>query len=63
MIEGQETNTAAVASFERGEKSEVIIARICEHVPGWAEAVQGPEQVEIRKLSGLSNACYKVSLK
>lgn len=49
--------------FERGEKHELIIARVYEHVPGWAQAVQEPEQVEISKLNGLSNACYKVSLK
>ena len=64
MIEGTEINTVTpAASVVRGEKTEVIIARVCEHVEGWAEAVTAPEQVEISKLSGLSNACYKVSLK
>ena len=47
----------------RGEKWEVILARIQERVPAWATAVTSLEQTDIRKLSGLSNACYKVAVK
>ena len=47
----------------RGETDEVIIANILQQVPGWSDAVQAPEQVEISQLSGLSNACYRVALK
>ena len=59
----QEEPNAAAAFVEKGERDEVIIANILEHVAGWSETVQEPEQIEISRLSGLSNACYKVSLK
>lgn len=48
---------------EKGEREEAIIANILEHVQGWSDAVQAPEQVEIKLLNGLSNACYKVALR
>lgn len=48
---------------ERGEKPEVVLARIKECFTSWNDAVSSLDQVEIRKLSGLSNACYKVALK
>ena len=47
----------------RGESPEVVLARIREHVPQWAQADVALEQVEIKKMSGLSNACYRVALK
>ena len=47
----------------RAEQPELVLARIKEHVPQWASCVQGLEQVEIKKMSGLSNACYRVALK
>lgn len=62
MLQQEETNAAA-AFVEKGEKDEVIIAHIYENLPAWAEVVQDPEQIEIRQLSGLSNACYRVALK
>jgi len=41
MIEGQQIDIAMASPlFERGEKHELIIARVCEHVAGWAQAVQ-----------------------
>ena len=62
----QEQNQASAAATEpvktRGETDEVIIANILENVPGWSDAVQAPEHVSISKLSGLSNACYRVAL-
>jgi len=52
-----------MVEVERGEKPEVVLARIKEHVPAWTQAVQSLDQVEIKKMSGLSNACYRVGLK
>ena len=47
----------------RGEPPEVIFNNIKKHMPSWAEAVHDPlDQLEIKKLNGLSNSCYKVSL-
>ena len=43
---------------ERGQRPETILAHVKEHIPDWAPATL--DQVEIRRLSGLSNACYKV---
>jgi len=66
MIQGgqEEINSnQAAESQEKGEREEVIISNILEHVQGWSDAVQAPEQVEIKLLNGLSNACYKVALK
>ena len=54
---------ALAASKERGEKPDVILARLRDCFPSWAQEVQSLEQVEISRLNGLSNACYKVELK
>ena len=43
-------------------EQELIILNIKQHFPAWAAAVQSAQQVQIRKLSGMSNACYKVEL-
>lgn len=55
--------TEAVAAGVRGEKPEVVLANIKEHISAWAESIQSLDQVDIKKMSGLSNACYKVALK
>ena len=34
-----------------------------EHIPEWGRVLTSLDQLEIRRLSGLSNACYKVALK
>ena len=63
MIEGELPSQVAAESEERGEREEVIIANVLEHVAGWSDVVQAPEHVEIKLLNGLSNACYRVCLK
>lgn len=45
---------------ERGEKPEVVLARVKEHMPAWGQVTL--LDVSITRLSGLSNACYKVKL-
>ena len=48
---------------QRGELPEVILENIKKHLPSWAESVHDiTDQVEIKKLNGLSNSCYKVWL-
>ena len=48
---------------QRGEQPAVIFENIKKHLPSWAEAVRDQmDQVEIKKLNGLSNSCYKVAL-
>ena len=44
-----------------GERSEIILERVKQHVPAWSEV--DLSEVAIRRLSGLSNACYRVELK
>jgi hypothetical protein len=44
------------------EAETTMLARIKEHVPGW-DAITDVEQLSFRRLSGLSNACYKVTPK
>lgn len=44
----------------RGEKDEVIIARCKEAVPDWKDARDS--DFAIRRMSGLSNACYRVQV-
>ena len=46
-----------------GESNEVIYQRVLEHIPEWARAVTSMDQIVIRRLSGLSNACYRVALR
>ena len=49
--------------LKMGESNEVIYQRVLEHVPEWARAVTSIDQIAIRRLSGLSNACYRVALR
>ena len=44
------------------ETEATMFAKIKEHVVGW-ESLTSPDDVIFRRLSGLSNACYKVSPK
>ena len=41
----------------------MIFENIKKHLPSWAEAVKDIyDQLEIKKLSGMSNSCYMVKL-
>ena len=44
-----------------GESSDVILANIKKHVPSWLEATLA--QLDIRRMNGLSNACYRVTFR
>ena len=72
QVRGDETNSTnsveqALLSQQKDiqepNEEEVIIANILQYVPGWSDAVQASEQLEIKRLNGLSNACFKVALK
>lgn len=55
--------TAKPPALIRGERPQVMLDNIKKFIPAWAEAVHDiKDQVEFRKLNGLSNSCYKVSL-
>ena len=45
-------------SQHSGQKPEAILSHIKEHVPSWQHLTV--EKVDFTRLSGLSNACYKV---
>ena len=45
-----------------GDTREIILKRIQEQFVAWREAVT-IDMVDIKRLSGLSNACYRVSAK
>ena len=46
-----------------GEKDDLILQRICDAIPSWSQKNLTLNQVDIKRLSGLSNACYRVSIK
>ena len=48
---------------EKGEKPELILERVKQCFTSWQNSVQSLNQVEIRRLNGMSNAVYKVALK
>jgi len=52
-----------IENLVSGEKDELILQRICEQVSTWQQLNLTLDQVEIKRLSGLSNACYRVALK
>lgn len=56
MVDQTEQKVAVV----RGEKYDVILSRIKEKVTSWAPVTL--EQLNIKKMSGLSNACYRVHI-
>ena len=47
--------------MENQYENTVILSRIHEHVPSW-KAIQSPSDLEIKRLSGLSNACFRVHI-
>ena len=47
---------------QNGERLEVVIARIGKQFTDWRQTVHSLDQVEILRLNGLSNACYRVKL-
>ena len=47
--------------MENQDENTVILSRIHEHVPSW-NAIQSPSDLEIKRLSGLSNACFRVHI-
>ena len=46
-----------------GEQDDLILQRISDAIPSWSQENLTLDQVEIKRLSGLSNACYRVSIK
>jgi hypothetical protein len=54
MVENLET------LLGKGEKPHVVIKCVKEHVTAWKEIPD--ESFKITRLSGLSNACYRVSV-
>ena len=48
---------------EKGEKPELILERAKQCFTSWQNSVHSLDQVEIRRLNGMSNAVYKVALK
>ena len=47
---------------QNGERYETVIARIGKQFTDWRQSVNSLDQVEILRLNGLSNACYRVKL-
>ena len=59
----QNTEVVDESQLTMGEDVEVIYERIKKHVPEWSRVLTSIDQVAIRRLSGLSNACYRVALR
>ena len=60
MVEQTKNQDSSISKVDRGEKPEVILARCQEHIEGWKDLRL--DQINIRRLAGMSNACYKVSI-
>jgi len=41
----------------------VIFNRLTQHVPEWKQALKSQDDLVIKRLSGLSNACFRVKIK
>ena len=48
---------------EGSEDFQIIFERIITHIPEWKQSVRSAEELSIRRLSGLSNACFRVTFK
>ena len=59
MIEKTEEVAPPVVS---GEVDQVMFERTRRHVPLWAEKVTSIDQLSFTRMSGLSNACYRVQV-
>lgn len=58
-----ELDIKEVPKIVSGENEEVILERVKQNVESWRNANLTLDMVKIRRLSGLSNACYKVEIK
>ena len=56
-------NSDSVAVAAPGEDPVIILANIIRNIPTWSQSNPSLDLVEISRLSGLSNACYRVALK
>lgn len=59
------TSGSSDSDHYKGEQSvnDLIFNRICSHIPDWSSALKTSEDLNIKRLNGLSNACYRVSIK
>ena len=49
--------------MEKEDENITIVNHILEHIAEWKDVVSSPADVTITRLSGLSNACYRVEFK
>ena len=48
---------------QKTEDYQLIFDRITQHIPQWKETLVSVDELTIRRLSGLSNACFRVQIK
>ena len=60
MVEQTQNQENTITVSTRGEEPEVILERCQKHIESWKSL--RADQIKITRLSGMSNACYKVSL-
>ena len=48
---------------EASEDFKLIFERIVNHIPSWKQSLRSVEDLYIKRLSGLSNACFRVTIK
>lgn len=45
------------------EEKPQIFKHVTQHLPEWAQYLKGPDDIDIKRLNGNSNACFKVNIK
>jgi hypothetical protein len=48
--------------MDNDQERQIIYDRILLHIPDWASVLSSPNDITIQRLSGLSNAVFKVDL-
>ena len=45
------------------QQNQIIFDRLTQHVPQWKQSLEDQDDLIIKRLSGLSNACFRVKIK
>jgi len=60
---GNDTNSSFTAQSWPNEEYLKIFSHLIEHIPAWKLLIKTQDDLEIKRLTGNSNACFKVELK
>ena len=62
-IENDDTSSSNTTAWWPNEEHGKIFTHLIEHIPEWKQLIKTPDDLNLKRLNGNSNACFKVELK